>query len=111
MKDFDSSIGNTANSYGLMQVYTDSIGQAILKSISADPTKEKFVNQLVQELKEEQPTISSKLKALKKVGLVSERRDGKYVFYTVNDKVLSAIQRFAEHVKSLFDNDFIYPPF
>ena len=109
MKDFDSSIGNTANSYELMQVYTDSIGQAILKAISADSTKEKFVNQLVQELKEEQPTISSKLKALKKVGLVSERRVGKHVFYTVNDEVLFAIERFTGHVKSLFSNNFTLP--
>ena len=109
MKDFDSSIGNTANSYGLMQVYTDSIGQAILKAISADPTKEKFVNQLVQELKEEQPTISSKLKALKKVGLVSERRVGKNVFYMVNEDVLFSIQQFTEHVKTLFSNNFMLP--
>ena len=109
MKDFDSSIGNTANSYELMQVYTDSIGQAILKSIAADPNREKFVTQLVQELKEEQPTISSKLKALKKVGLVSERRDGKYVFYTLNEEVLFAIERFIEHVETLFSNNFIYP--
>jgi DNA-binding transcriptional ArsR family regulator len=109
MKDFDSSIGNTANSYELMQVYTDSIGQAILKAISADSTKEKFVNQLVQELKEEQPTISSKLKALKKVGLVFERRVGKHVFYMVNEDVLFAIQRFTDHVKSLFSNNFMLP--
>jgi len=53
--------------------------------------KELSVNQIVELLGWPQPMVSKHLGVLKKVALVSERRDGRQKFYRVNGQQLKTI--------------------
>jgi ArsR family transcriptional regulator, arsenate/arsenite/antimonite-responsive transcriptional repressor len=62
----------------------------------ADDTRQKImalcccqwlsVNEIVEGLQVSQPTVSHHLSILKSAGLVQARRDGKQVFYTLNQE-------------------------
>jgi len=58
---------------------------------------EKCVYELEAELDIQQPTLSQQLGVLRKQGLVTTRREGKFIFYRVKDKVTLAI------LNSLYD--------
>jgi DNA-binding transcriptional ArsR family regulator len=53
--------------------------------------KELSVNQIVELLGWPQPMVSKHLGVLKRVGLVSERRDGRHRFYRINADQLKPI--------------------
>ena len=65
----------------------------------ADETRQKImalcccemvsVNEIVEKLDVSQPTVSHHLKVLKDAGLVSSERQGKQVFYTLNQGQLA----------------------
>lgn len=65
----------------------------------ADDTRQKImalcccemvsVNEIVEKLDVSQPTVSHHLKVLKDAGLVSSERQGKQVFYTLNQSRLA----------------------
>ncbi|HEX3095800.1 MAG TPA: metalloregulator ArsR/SmtB family transcription factor [Patescibacteria group bacterium] len=44
----------------------------------------KTVSELVKKVKQSQPAVSQHLKALKSYNLVTDKRDGKEVYYSVN---------------------------
>ena len=46
-----------------------------------------------------QPRLSFHLKALKDAGLVTDRRAGRWVYYTLNAEVLDDIERFVSAVR------------
>jgi ArsR family transcriptional regulator len=52
---------------------------------------EKCVNELETELDIRQPTLSQQLGVLRNLGLVATRREGKFIYYRVKDKVALAI--------------------
>jgi DNA-binding transcriptional ArsR family regulator len=52
---------------------------------------EKCVNELETELDIQQPTLSQQLGVLRNQGLVATRREGKFIYYRVKDKVALAI--------------------
>lgn len=54
--------------------------------------KEMTVNELVEVVEWSQPTVSKHLGVLKKVKLVSERREGRYRYYRVRPEELRPIQ-------------------
>lgn len=54
--------------------------------------REQTVNQIVEQVGWNQPTVSKHLGVLKKVGLVSERREGRYRVYRVNAAKLKPVQ-------------------
>lgn len=60
------------------------VEQLVLESLT--------VNQLVDKLAWSQPTVSKHLNVLKQVGLVSERRQGRYRIYQVEVEELRPIQ-------------------
>lgn len=62
-----------------------------LKIIISLILKEMCVNDLAQILKINQTTISHQLKILKSNGAVTTTRHNKYIFYKVNDKLVSNI--------------------
>lgn len=57
-------------------------------------TGERCVNEIIEATELEQTLVSFHLKALKRCGLVSSRREGKKILYRVpNSKVLDTLQR------------------
>jgi DNA-binding transcriptional ArsR family regulator len=61
------------------------------KILEALGTKEQSVNAIVETLRWPQPMVSKHLAVLKKVGLVTERREGRQRLYRVNMKKLKPI--------------------
>jgi ArsR family transcriptional regulator len=67
----------------------------LLKNLS-DPTRIKMINALASSelcvcdlcavLNMNQPAVSQQLKTLKQAGLIANRKDGKIVYYRLNDK-------------------------
>jgi DNA-binding transcriptional ArsR family regulator len=55
---------------------------------------------LEEDLAYSQPTISKHLGALRRVGLLESRRDGRWVYYTVNEPVFDAALGFLEDLKA-----------
>jgi DNA-binding transcriptional ArsR family regulator len=82
---------------------TEAVGTAVrlLRTLS-DPTRlrllgvlqqgEHNVTGLCQRLELPQPTISHHLGLLRSAGLVSNRRDGKQVFYSLNGRAVSQLE-------------------
>jgi DNA-binding transcriptional ArsR family regulator len=64
-----------------------------LRIISMVSDREFCVSDLVAALEMEQSTISHQLRDMRKLGLVSFRREGRHVFYRLDDP----------HVRSLFE--------
>jgi len=60
------------------------------------------VTELYIKLRIEQSVASQHLGILRRVGVVSTERDGKYVFYTINESRLETINKF---VKNLLNKD------
>jgi len=54
--------------------------------------KEMTVNELVEIVEWPQPTVSKHLSVLRKVNIVSERKEGRYRFYRVQPEQLRPIQ-------------------
>lgn len=57
----------------------------IVASLTAQP-KPKTVTEFVQLLKLKQPTVSFHLKTLKDVGLLKSKKEGRFVYYSLNEK-------------------------
>ena len=70
--------------------------QQVIKTI--DENKKITVTQLYIKLRLEQSVASQHLAILRKAGIVSTERDGKFIFYTVNFPRIKAIN---EYVKNL----------
>jgi DNA-binding transcriptional ArsR family regulator len=70
--------------------------QQIIKTI--DENKRLTVTQLYVKLRLEQSVASQHLAILRKAGIVSTERDGKFIFYTIN---FSRIESINEFVKNL----------
>lgn len=78
----------------------------------ADPTRravyerlcrqEMSVSQLKQDLPVSQPAVSQHLAALKAAGLVSERREGRFAFYSAAPEGLSPLADWVERHRALW---------
>jgi len=51
-----------------------------------------------------QPTISHHMKALQKCELVEGRKEGKWVFYSINMEKVDELQQFIKNLTSIKDN-------
>lgn len=64
----------------------------------------KTVNELVLAVKQSQPAVSQHLKTLKEAGLVSDRREGQSIIYSLNTghmlKLLSALAKDVQRCKN-----------
>ena len=87
IEKFGKGIGNSSR-YALVE--------ALLKG-------EKTVSQLVSAVGQSQPAVSQHLKTLKETGLVSDRRDGQSIIYSLNTghmlKLLTALSKDVERCK------------
>jgi len=57
----------------------------IISALTANP-KPKTVGEFVDLLKLRQPTVSFHLKTLRDVGLLKSKREGRFVYYSLNEK-------------------------
>jgi DNA-binding transcriptional ArsR family regulator len=72
--------------------------QQVIKTIHEN--KRIAVTQLYIKLRLEQSVASQHLAILRKAGIVSTERDGKFIFYTINSSRIEAIN---EYVKNLVE--------
>jgi DNA-binding transcriptional ArsR family regulator len=67
-----------------------------LKIITSLMSSEKTVGELVKELGGSQANISNHLKTLKDSGILKNRKQGKYVFYSVKDDSICEFVRYMD---------------
>ena len=66
--------------------------------------KELTVNQLVELMHWNQPMVSKHLSVLKQVGIVSERKEGRYRVYKVNAVQLKPVQEWVVQFEQFWSN-------
>ncbi len=76
--------------------------------IEAMAGKELTVNQIVERMGWNQPMVSKHLGVLKRVGLASERREGRYRVYKVNAAQLKPVQEWVVQFEQLWSNSLDY---
>jgi DNA-binding transcriptional ArsR family regulator len=64
--------------------------------------QERSVNEIVDAMEMEQPSISKHLKVLKGVGLVDARRDGRQIFYKVNAMAIRPLHEWTSTFERLW---------
>jgi len=62
--------------------------------------KELCVCDILDSFKVSQPTISHHLKVLKYAGLVSDNREGKWIYYSLNPEAFALIKDFTENMSA-----------
>ena len=72
--------------------------------IEALAGKEMSVNQIVELMGWNQPMVSKHLGVLKQVGLVAERKEGRYRVYRVNAEQLKTIQEWVVQFEQFWTN-------
>lgn len=75
------------NNVAFAKALADETRQKIMKLCCC---QELTVTEIVDALDVSQPTVSHHLKILKNAGLVASRRDGKEIYYTLNQERLAA---------------------
>src|SRR5580693_4242761 len=66
--------------------------------------QERSVNEIVDSLNIEQPSVSKHLRVLKDVGLVNVRRDGRNMFYRTNAEAIRPLHEWAGTFERLWRN-------
>ena len=77
------------NALALLKCICDETRFGILELLQKN--KEMSVNDLVSELKRDQPLVSHHLKALKQCGVVRSRENGKMTMYSIANKEISKL--------------------
>ena len=80
----------------VLRALNHKLRQEVIKTIHEN--KRLTVTQLYIKLRLEQSVASQHLAILRKAGIVSTERDGKFIFYTINSSRIEAIN---EYVKNL----------
>ena len=83
----------------VLRALNHKLRQQVIKTIHEN--KRLTVTQLYVKLRLEQSVASQHLAILRKAGIVSTERDGKFIFYTINFSRIEAINQF---VKNLVEN-------
>lgn len=69
-----------------------------LKIVQMLAEKDMCVCEIIDELSVSQPAVSHHLKNLKQAGIVEDRREGKWIFYSLSQKGLLASLSFLENL-------------
>ncbi len=80
----------------VLRAINHQLRQQIIRTIHEN--KMLTVTQLYVKLRLEQSVASQHLAILRKVGIVLTKRDGKFIYYTLNYSRISAISEFAENL-------------
>jgi len=76
----------------VLRALNHKLRQQIIKTISE--SKKLTVTELYVKLRLEQSVASQHLAILRKTGIVSTQREGKFIFYTINSSRIEAINEF-----------------
>lgn len=76
----------------VLRALNHKLRQQIIKTINE--SKKLTVTELYVKLRLEQSVASQHLAILRKTGIVSTRREGKFIFYTINSPRIEAINEF-----------------
>lgn len=77
----------------ILRSLNNKLRQQILKFI--DEEKRTTVTKIYVRLRLEQSVASQQLGILRKAGVVLTQREGKFIYYTINEKRITTIERFA----------------
>lgn len=91
MENFEFNTENIEKAAALLRAVSHHLRLQIIKMINEK--KEVNVNVIYKTLKIEQSITSQYLKILRSVDVVRTRRDGKKIYYSLNYKKLTAMQR------------------
>ncbi len=61
---------------------------------------EQCVCDLTEDLRMSQPLLSFHLKTLKDVGLLRDRREGRWIYYSLNPETLEEVREFVQSLKA-----------
>ena len=90
----DIDYHNIKKSALVLRALNHKLRQQVIKTIHEN--KRLTVTQLYVKLRLEQSVASQHLAILRKAGIVSTERDGKYIFYTVNFSRIKAIDGYVK---------------
>ena len=82
----------------VLRAFNHKLRQQILKLIN--DKKKITVTDIYLKLRLEQPVASQHLAILRKAGFVKTERDGKFIYYAVNNKRLDELEKFAQDLVS-----------
>ena len=83
--------------YGAYKIFFGTlVSESRLKIINLLRKGKMNVSELTDELKTEQAAISHDLARLKQGGVVSSERDGKFVYYTLNEETIKPLMNLIE---------------
>ena len=83
----------------LAQIFKALGDETRLKIIKMLLGKELCVCDIIDAFDKTQPVISHHLKILKYAGLVTDSRDGKWIYYSLTPHAFECIEDFASHMK------------
>ncbi|GJM14626.1 MAG: putative transcriptional regulator, ArsR family protein [Pseudohongiella sp.] len=86
---YSSAMSRVKTTYDAFSAIGDPKRRALIEHLAL---KEMTVNELVSNVDLPQPTVSKHLGVLRKVGIVSERREGRYRLYRVEPTELRPIR-------------------
>ena len=84
------------NALLILRSLNNKLRQQILKIINEKMKMN--VTEIYVELKLKQSVASQQLGILRKAGIVSTQSKGKFMYYTINDKRVDAIERFVKNL-------------
>ncbi len=86
----------------LFRALADDTRRAIFEALTRAPRGEAPVKELTARFAVSQPAISQHLAALKKAGLVVERREGRHAYYRVEPAGLGPLVSWIEHYQAFW---------
>lgn len=94
-------MARTSTTFDTFSAIAEPKRRALLEALIG---KELTVNQTVELMGWNQPMVSKHLSVLKQVGIVSERKEGRYRVYKVNAVQLKPIQEWATQFEQYWSN-------
>jgi DNA-binding transcriptional ArsR family regulator len=88
----------------VMKTLADPTRRAVFERIAGE--REIAATQLVKGSKVSQPAVSQHLRALRDAGLVTERRDGRHIYYRVVPKGLAPLGDWLSHYEAFWRERF-----
>ena len=88
----------------VMKTLADPTRRAVFERIMGDP--DIAATALVKGLKVSQPAVSQHLKALRDAGLVTERREGRHIYYRPAPKGLAPLIDWLGHYRAFWSERF-----
>jgi len=80
----------------ILRAFNNKLRQQVIKKIRENIRL--TVTQLYINLRLEQSVASQHLAILRKAGIVSAERDGKFIFYTINSRRIDGINKFVKNL-------------